>query len=167
MSKNCLLDSTTTDQKIKRIAFEIYEQNFNETEIIIAGIEGQGYLFAQEIIKYLKQISPQVIHEAKIKIDKSTDRQGEVQLESSVDTFQNKVVVISDDVLHTGKTVAFSLRPFLSIPLKRIQVAVLVNRGYLNYPIAADYVGYSLSTTLAEHVVVQLNNQNDRGVFLY
>lgn len=162
-----ILDKGKTIQKVKRIAYEIFENNFDEKEIILAGIDGEGYVFATLLQKYLSEISEIKIHIAKIVFDKSSEYQPELTLESEVDTFKNKAVIIVDDVLNTGKTLAFCLRPFLSIPLKKLQVAVLVDRNHPKYPIAADYVGYSLSTTLSEHIKVVLGDENELGLYIF
>ncbi|MCP9767338.1 phosphoribosyltransferase [Lacihabitans sp. LS3-19] len=162
-----ILNQSKTLQKIKRIAYQIYENNFDESEIILAGIAGEGFVFAEMVRANLQEISPLNVSIAKIIIDKSADFQPEITIESDVDTFRNKAVIIFDDVLNTGKTLAFCLRPFLSIPLKKLRVAVLVDRNHPQYPIAADYVGYSLSTTLSEHVKVILSNEESLGVYLY
>ena len=162
-----LLSKEKTIQKIKRIAYEIFERNFDEKEVIIAGIGGEGYRFAQLLVDELKQISTFEVVIAKVSFDKMAVSQPEILIESEVDTFRNKAVVLVDDVLNTGKTLAFSLRPFLSIPLKKLQLAVLVDRNHQMYPMAADYVGYSLSTTLSEHVQVTLSNEEEFGVYLF
>lgn len=162
-----ILDKARTLQKVKRIAYEIFENNFDEQEIILAGIDGEGYVFAQLLQQNLQEISKLDVNIAKIVFDKTVECQPDIKLESDVDTFKNKIVIITDDVLNTGKTLAFCLRPFLSIPLKKLQVAVLVDRNYPKYPIAADYVGYSLSTTLSEHIKVVLSNDNDLGLYIF
>lgn len=162
-----LLSSTETYQKIRRIAYQIYEQNFDESEVIIAGINGEGYHFAKLLVSELRQISSLKIDIAKVSVDKQAASQPDINIESDVDTFRNKNVVLCDDVLNTGRTLAYSLRPFLSIPLKKIQVAVIVDRNHPRYPIAADYVGYSLSTTLNEHIEVILSDSTKIGVYLY
>ena len=167
ITKTALLSKEKTIQKIKRIAFEIYERNFEENEIIIAGIWGEGYYMAELLVEELKRISTIHIVIAKVSYDKATISQPDILIESDVDTFRNKTVVLVDDVLNTGRTLAYSLRPFLSIPLKKIQVAVLVDRNHQQYPMSADYVGYSLSTTLSEHVKVVLSNEANFGVYLY
>jgi pyrimidine operon attenuation protein / uracil phosphoribosyltransferase len=162
-----LLTATQTRQKVRRIAFQIYENNFEENEIIVAGINGEGYRLAEMLVNELIQISEQTITIAKVLFDKSAISQPDITIECEVDTFRHKAVVLVDDVLNTGKTLAFSLRPFLSISLKRLQVAVLVDRNHPQYPIAADYVGYSLSTTLNEHVRVVLSaEEEEMGVYL-
>jgi pyrimidine operon attenuation protein / uracil phosphoribosyltransferase len=162
-----ILDKSRTLQKVKRIAYEIFENNFDEKEIILAGIDGEGYVFAVLLQHYLREISEIQINIAKIVFDKSAEYQPEIKLESDVDTFRNKVVIITDDVLNTGRTLAFCLRPFLSIPLKKLQVAVLVDRNHPKYPIAADYVGYSLSTTLSEHIRVVLSDNSNLGLYIF
>lgn len=164
---NQLLNKTQTLQKIRRIAYQVYEQNFEESSIIIAGINGEGYHFAEILVKELKQISEIEVHIARVSFDKQATQQPEINIESNVDTFRNKNIVLCDDVLNTGKTLAFSLRPFLSIPIKKLQVAVIVDRNHPNFPMAADYVGYSLSTTLNEHIQVVLSDEEKTGVYIY
>jgi pyrimidine operon attenuation protein / uracil phosphoribosyltransferase len=162
-----LLNATETLQKIRRIAFEIYEQNFEEDEIIIAGINGEGYRFGEILVEEIKKISSIKITIAKIIFDKQSSQQPDIQIVSGVDTFRSKCVILTDDVLNTGRTLAFSLRPFLTIPLKKLQVAVVVDRNHPRFPISADFVGYSLSTTLNEHISVVLSDKEKVGVYLY
>ena len=164
---NQLLNKTQTLQKIRRIAYQVYEQNFEESSIIIAGINGEGYTFAEILVVELRQISKIDVHIARVSFDKKASEQAEINIESEVDTFRNKNIVLCDDVLNTGKTLAFSLRPFLNIPIKKLQVAVIVDRNHPNFPIAADYVGYSLSTTLNEHIQVVLSDEEKTGVYIY
>ncbi len=164
---NQLLNKTQTLQKIRRIAYQVYEQNFEESSIIIAGINGEGYTFAEMLVQELEEISEIKIYIAKVTFDKLATEQPEINIESKVDTFRNKNIVLCDDVLNTGKTLAFSLRPFLNIPIQKLQVAVIVDRNHPKYPIAADYVGYSLSTTLNEHIQVILSDQEKTGVYIY
>ncbi|CAH0995816.1 Bifunctional protein pyrR [Emticicia aquatica] len=164
---NQLLTRTQTLQKIRRIAYQIYEQNFDESSLIIAGINGEGYHFAALLSKELRQISTLEIHLAKLTFDKLANEQPDIKIESDVDTFRNKNIVLCDDVLNTGKTLAFSLRPFLSIPIKKLQVAVIVDRNHPLFPMSADFVGYSLSTTLNEHIQVILGDEEKTGVYLY
>jgi len=162
-----LLNTEQTKQKIRRMAFQIYEDNFKEKKLVIAGINGEGFHLAQAIVENLMEISDKEIFLAKIILDKSADRQPDITIECEIDTFRKKTVILVDDVLNTGKTVAFSLRPFMSIPLKKLKVAVLVDRDYLLFPIKADYVGYDLSTTLNDHVKVILSDKKKYGVYLY
>lgn len=160
-----LLDKKQTQQKIRRIAYEIYEQNFSESEIILAGIHPNGYTFAGLLSKELQQISPLKVRLVKIDIQKEAPLQHSINLDCEISDLENKCVVIADDVLNTGRTLAYSLKPFLEINISKLQVAVIVDRGYKLFPVAADYVGYALSTTLQEHIEVKLED-DDFGVYL-
>lgn len=164
---NILLDKKATLQKIRRMAFQIVEDNFDQKEIVLAGINGEGYNLAMLLQDELANICEKDIWIARITFDKKVKKQPEINIESEIDTFKNKAVVIVDDVLNTGRTIVYSLRPFLQIPLKRLQVAVLVNRAHLTFPIQANHVGYSLSTTLKEHVKVILSDKEKLGVYLF
>ena len=149
------------------MAYQILENNIGENEVVVAGIGGEGYSLAEIIVGYLREISDFQVVIARISFDKGATSQPDITIESEVDTFQHKSVVIVDDVLNSGKTLAFCLRPFLSIPLRKLQVAVMVDRNHPRYPIKADFVGYSLSTTLSDHVQVILSDESQAGVYLY
>jgi pyrimidine operon attenuation protein/uracil phosphoribosyltransferase len=79
---------------------------------------------------------------------------------------RNKVIVLLDDVLNTGRTLAYSLKPFLNVEIKKLHTAVLVDRNHKQFPIAADYIGYALSTTIQEHIEVVLEDNERFGVYL-
>jgi pyrimidine operon attenuation protein/uracil phosphoribosyltransferase len=164
--ENQILNRTETLQKIKRIAYEIYEQNFEEKELVIAGIDGVGYQLAKLIQEDLQQISPLQIALIKISLDKFAPLQSEVKLSCKESFLDGKTIVIIDDVQNTGRTIAYSLKPFLNIKVQKLQVGVLVNRGYRKFPISADYVGYELSTTINQHITVCLENTEELGIYL-
>jgi pyrimidine operon attenuation protein / uracil phosphoribosyltransferase len=158
--RNLILDAAQIRQKIKRMAFEIYEHNFKEKTIVIAGIEGQGYVLARLLAKEVEAISEISINLIKIKIDKAAPQQSEVVLDSDLKEIRKKCVLLVDDVLNTGRTFAYSLKPFLNIEVKKIEIAVLVNRSHTLFPIYPQYTGYELATTLTEHVEVVLGKEN-------
>ena len=165
-TKSLILDSKQLQQKIKRIAFEIYERNFKEEKIVLAGIEQNGYKFAQLLQLEINKISGIQTILLKITLNKSTQVQTEIFLDQDIQNFTNSTIVLTDDVLNTGKVLAFSLQPFLSIETKKIQTAVIVDRSHQSFPIVADYVGYSLATTIKEHIEVSLETDNF-GVYLH
>lgn len=151
-----VLSATQVKQKIKRIACEIYENNFKEKAIVLAGIEGQGYLLAQWIGKELELIAPLVIQVVKVSLDKLATQQSKVTVDCDEKNFSKKCIIMIDDVLNTGRTLAFGMKPFLSIGIKKIEIAVLVNRSHPLFPIQPNYTGFELATTLNEHVEVVL-----------
>lgn len=157
--KNQVLTKAQIDQKIKRIAFEIYENNFKEKTIIIGGISGQGYTLAELIADELRSISPLEVQLVMVTLDKMAPSQSEVTIDCDEKMIRKKCVILVDDVLNTGKTVAFGMKPFLNVELKKIEVAVLVNRSHTLFPILTTYTGLELSTTLNEHVEVVLGKK--------
>ncbi len=161
-----ILNKQQTLQKIRRIAFEIYENNFQEKEIVLAGIYDKGYLFAQLLQKELAAISPVQALLVKVTLDKFLPVQSDVMLDTDIKQIQNKSIILIDDVLNTGRTLAHSLKPFLNIEIKRIQTAVIVDRQHKQFPISADYTGYGLSTTIQEHIEVILDDPEKFGVYL-
>ncbi|MEA5426209.1 phosphoribosyltransferase family protein [Arcicella lustrica] len=161
-----ILSQTQVLQKIRRIAFEIYENNFEESDIVIAGIRGQGHAFAKLLASTLREISPLEASAVLIDVDKDITYESPVEFDCDERFLERKTIIVVDDVLNSGRTLAYSLSPFLSIPVKRIQVAVIVDRNYRRFPIMADYVGYELSTTLSEYVSVVLDDENRMGVYL-
>lgn len=156
MEKNLILTGQQVSQKIKRMAFEVYEHNFQEKEIVFAGIEGQGYTLATLLAKQLEEISPVKTKVVRVSIDKTKPVQSEIELDAEPTAFKRKVVIVVDDVLNTGKTFAYAMKPFLSVDVKKLEVAVLVNRSHSMFPIQPTYTGYGLSTTLTEHIEVIL-----------
>jgi pyrimidine operon attenuation protein/uracil phosphoribosyltransferase len=163
---NQILDKKQTQQKIKRIAFEIYERNYKETEIVIAGIYDKGYFFAELLAKELKQLGNLKVILVKITLDKSAKVQCAVELDVDIATLKDKVIVVTDDVLNTGRTLVYSLQPFLNIPLKKLQTAVIVNRSHNKFPVSPNYVGYSLATSLKEHIDVVFDKEKF-GVYIH
>ena len=163
--KNLILTKKEIQQRIKRIAFEILEQNFKEKEIVFAGIFDKGYTLAKLLEKEFKGISEIDTRLVKVTLDKLAPSQSEVAVDTDYSLLKNKTIILVDDVLNTGRTIAYSLKPFLNIKVKKIQTVFMVNRGYHSFPICADYVGYSMATTLQEHVEVDLTGK-EMGVYI-
>ncbi len=164
-TQNAILTPAQVEQKIRRIAFEVYENHFDETHLVLAGVEGQGYRFAQRLAGHLRAISPLNVDVAALSIDKTQPNARPAAFDRPVESLEGRCIVVCDDVLYTGRTLAYSLSPFFRIVPKKLQVAVIVDRGYRRYPISADYVGYALATTLTEHVDVVLEGDG-AGVYL-
>ena len=161
-----ILNEEQIHQKIRRIAFQIYENNFEEPAILLAGILGEGYVLAQALARELQTIAPFTVDLLQLNLDKSQVAQPVIRPVPDAIDFTDKVIIVVDDVLYTGRTLAFSLQPFLRVPVRKLQVAVLIDRNYPRYPVAADYKGYELSTTLTEHVEVVLSDETRIGVYL-
>jgi len=166
MTKTLILTGKQIEQKINRIAYEIYENNYTEKEIIIAGIVDNGYILAKRIAAVLQKISAIKIVLTEVFVDKEDPAAHEIKIALSDKELKNKVIVLVDDVLNSGKTLIFGAKPFLSSPVKRLTTVVLVDRGHNRYPIKADFVGLSLSTTLQEHITVTFDKKGEEAVYL-
>lgn len=158
--KTLVLSAEQVHQKIKRIAFEILESNFDVKELVLIGVDGQGHVLAHLLQKELKGIAPWPVTLGRVVVDKAALTQPDVSLDVEVKSLRKKAIVLVDDVLNTGKTLAFALRPFLSIEIKKIQVAVLVNRSHSQYPMQPSFTGFELATTLKDHVEVVLGKNS-------
>lgn len=159
VQRTLVLDATNVNQKIKRIAYQIFENNFKEKVLVLAGIDGQGYSFAKLLARELESIAPVETKVVKVTLDKFAPLQGEVELDCEAKDLKKKCIVLIDDVLNTGRTLAFGMKPFLEIEVKKLEVAVLVNRSHTQFPVTPTYTGYALSTTLTDHVEVVLGKQ--------
>jgi len=164
-AENLILNKQQIQQKISRIAYEIYENNYLEKKLYVAGIPS-GYKLAKLLAKELKKISPFEITLLKIEISDEKTGPKSIEVDCDPEELKDEVLILVDDVLHTGKTFLYSLRPFLDVDVKKIETVVLVNRSHKLFPISSDYIGYELSTTLNDHIEVVLDTGNF-GVYLY
>lgn len=164
MSQNIILNHQEIQFKIKRIAYQIYETFIDESEIVIAGVQGNGTIFAEKIAKKLKSISNLEVIICTVIIDKKFPL---LPVSTSIPSskYQNKGLVLVDDVLNSGTTLMYCVSHFLQVPLNKFKTAVLVDRNHKKYPIKADFKGISLSTSLLEHVNVVFKD-NDDSAFL-
>lgn len=143
-------------KKITRMAYEIYERNLHSAGVVFAGITGMGTILADLLVHELKNISPLKVEEINVKLDKSNLFSEDIELSEEVD-LSGKTLILVDDVLNTGKTLAYAMKPFLDKELYKMEIAVLVNRSHGRFPIKPDYTGYELSTTLNEHIKVDFS----------
>ena len=164
MRKSLVLNKEQVQQKVDRLAWQIYEQNYKEKEIIITGIAKRGVLVAQKIADKLMDISSVKVKLATVRLDKDNPYEKEIEVDITEDEFKDKVLILVDDVLNSGKTLIYGTKYFLSVPIKRLSTVVLVDRNHNRFPIKADFVGLSLSTTLKEHISVEL--EKNIGVYL-
>lgn len=155
-TKQIILTQDEINHKIKRIAYQIYETNVYEKEVILAGIDSNGYILAKKLKSVLTKISPITPILCKVSINKK-DPRTDIKTSLKVADYENKSVVLIDDVLNSGTTLIYGVKFFLDVPLKQFKTAVLVNRNHKKYPVKADFKGISLSTSLNEHVQVNLD----------
>ena len=163
MEKNYILDQPTAYRKLQRMAYEIVENNLDETEILLVGIRDNGSVIAENIQKLLREISSIQIELIHLSLDKRMP--GKIGLSEEPD-FGNKVVIVVDDVANSGKTMLYALQPFLASHPKKIQTLVMVERTHKAFPVNSDYVGISVGTTLQEHIYVEVDGSVVRGAWM-
>ena len=157
-STTLVLNAQQMEQKLSRMAWEVLEKNHQESHIVIAGINPKGSILAQRLSKYLSDISSIMVEVIEVKLDKVNPLSSPIQV-SAHSELNDKVVVLVDDVLKSGKTLMYGAQYFLNQPIKKLMTAILIDRDYKNYPVNADVVGLSLATTLQEHVTVDLGKK--------
>ena len=158
-----ILNKQQIAQKINRIAYQILEDNVGEKEIVLAGIWDRGYKLALRLQAVLKEIAPFKVLMLRVDLEKQSSKLiAKTDLQET--DWKNKVVILVDDVLNSGKTLAYGLGVFLNTPHKKIRTVVLVDRSHKIFPIATDFVGLELSTILKEHVdvIIDVPGEEDR-----
>ena len=159
-----ILDSNQINQKILRLSWQVFEDNFSEKEIVLVGIGEQGLLIAEQVKFHLNTISK--LKTTVFRIDVDRDKPfNKVITELTENDYMNKVIILIDDVLHSGKTLTYAFKTFLDTSMKKMAVLVLIDRNHNTFPVKANYVGLSLSTTLKEYIEVVLKG-NNKGVYL-
>lgn len=145
------------------MAYEIVENNFNEQEIILAGIKENGIIIANILADFLKPIFDGEIRIMPIDIDKKRPIHAVIETENNPIVPDGKVIIITDDVANSGRTLSYALRPFLDSYPAKIQTLVLVERSHKKFPISPDYTGLSIATALSEKIVVETENGDILG----
>lgn len=162
-----ILDQVQIKQKTKRIAIEILEQNYTFEEIILAGINNNGYGFAKMIARYLRPLSDTTtVSLARIKLDPAAPLSAEIEINKKADELGGKVVIIVDDVANSGRTLFYACRPFMEVLPSKLQAAVLVNRKHKTFPITADFTGLELATTIEQNISVKIIDVEELEVYI-
>ena len=163
VEKKYVLNRAVAEQKMRRMALEVMENNQDETELILVGIRESGSVVARNIQRMIAEIADVKTELLTIKLDKRLP--AEIVLSETLD-FNDKVIIIIDDVANSGKTLLYSLKPFLDYHPKKIQSLVLVERSHNSFPVHSDYVGLSIATTLQEHIYVEVDGEKIIGAYL-
>lgn len=164
-NKNKILSREEIRNKLVRLAWQIYENNLGESEIFLVGIEGRGEIICSELSIILNDISSLKIHFGVITLNKDEPSLNKISTNFDKIICTNKIVILIDDVLNSGKTLMYANASFLNIKLKKLSNLVLVNRTHTRFPVKADYIGFSLATTLQEYISVVLDGA-EQGVYL-
>lgn len=164
-----ILNEQQIKQKIKRIAIEILEQNYDEKEVYLIGINNNGLGFAKMLLKAIQAIDLEkpTFHLNQVTLNPANPLSKTVDINLPLQDLQNKAIIFIDDVANTGRTIFYAMKPVLiDIVPKKVEVAVLVDRKHKNFPISINYVGLALATTLSENIEVQIRDVDEMAVHL-
>jgi pyrimidine operon attenuation protein/uracil phosphoribosyltransferase len=153
-----ILNHDQVRNKIRRIAYQIAEVYMEHDQLILAGIADGGFVLAKKLKEELKNICEIEVLLCEVTMDKKNPLHT-VKTSLSTDQYKNKGIVLCDDVLNSGTTLIYAVRHFLEVPIKKFKTAVLVNRNHKKFPVKADFKGISLSTTMEEHVQVDIESE--------
>jgi pyrimidine operon attenuation protein/uracil phosphoribosyltransferase len=161
--KNYILSKEVTEKKLRRMALEVAERNSEEKELLLIGIKDNGVVIANTIKNYLKDVFKGEIKVIELSLDKR--KPGKITLSENVD-FTDKSILLIDDVANSGKAMLYSLKPLLEAFPKKIETMALVERTHKIFPIKVDYIGFSISTTLDEHIYVEVVGDKVIGAWM-
>ena len=161
--KSKILTEEAFDRTLMRISHEILERNSSETELCIVGVLRRGATLASYVAENLKKLSNLNINLGTLDITFYRDDLSKEGLDPSLNktnvdfSVEDKVVIIVDDVIYTGRTARAAMDAVIAIGRpKKIQLAVLVDRGHRELPIRGDYVGINIPTSNKEVVSVRV-----------
>ncbi len=157
------MDQAVAEQKMRRMALEIIENNYDVKELVLAGIRDNGTVVARTIQKMIGELSSITTKLITITLDKRLPK--DIELSEQMD-FTGKVIIVIDDVANSGKTLLYALKPFLEFHPKKIQSLVLVERSHNSFPVHSDYAGLSIATTLQDHIYVEVEGETIRGAYM-
>lgn len=165
-TKTAILSDINFRNKLQRIAYQIYERNYEETEILLIGIEQKGAFIAATLQALLSKITPIQISHYQVNMQRNVQGKMEMNWAEESPELAGKCVIVIDDVLYSGRTLLSIFSHILSYSPKSIQAFVLVDRGHRLMPISPDYVGMRLATTLQQHVSFEIQEDGKAEIFL-
>ncbi len=159
-SRTVILDHIQIQRKIKRIAHQIIENNYQEERLVLVGIEDRGAILSKRLANLLNELcSAEIIH-FNLSLDKDAQLSAPVKASFNPAEIENQTIILVDDVLNTGKALIHATHHIIGCNPKGMQTVVLVDRRHRNFPIRADYVGLTLATTLQEHISVAFGSED-------
>lgn len=162
-NKKYILSKETAEKKLRRMALEVAERNYGEPQLVLIGIKDSGLIVAHKIFNYLKEVFKGEVIVTSLSMDKKNP--SAILIEPAID-FNDKIILLIDDVANSGKAMLYALKPLLETHPKKIQTLALVERTHKSFPIDVDYVGISISTTLDEHIFVEVEGTEIMGAWM-
>lgn len=161
--KKYIMSKEVADKKLRRMALQVAEQNYEEQQLVLIGIKENGIVIARKISAYLQEVFKGELIVVELMLNKK--KPAGVTLKPVMD-FNGKAILLIDDVANSGRTMLYALKPLLETYPKKIQTLALVERTHKSFPIDVDYVGLSISTTLDEHIYVEVEGGEVGGAWM-
>lgn len=161
--RNQIMTADVATKKLRRMALQVVEQNYNASQLILIGIKASGTVIAEKIGHFLKEVFTGEVLVLELSMDKKNP--GVITLNPEMD-FTGKTILLIDDVANSGRTMLYALKPLLEQRPKKIQTLALLERTHKTFPVSVDYVGFSVSTTLDEHIAVEVENGEVTGAWM-
>ena len=158
-----IMTAEVANKKLRRMALQVVEQNYDEPQLILIGIKQSGLVIAEKISQYLKEVFSGHVLILELSMDKKNPLN--ISIEPAMD-LNDKTIILIDDVANSGRTMLYALKPLLNQLPKKIQTLALVERTHKSFPVDMDYVGFSVSTTLDEHILVEVADGEVMGAWL-
>jgi len=158
-----ILTAEVANKKLRRMALQVVEQNYAEAQLVLIGIKHNGTVIAEKISQYMKEVFSGEVLVLELTIDKKEPLH--ISLDAGMD-FNGKIIVLIDDVANSGRTMLYALKPLLEQLPKKIQTLALVERTHKTFPVDVDYVGFSVSTTADEHIMVEVEHGEVTGAWI-
>lgn len=158
--KTLLLDHEQVQRKLRRIAIQLCEENWSERGIVLVGVAPRGTMLAKRVAALIGEFSKIEVELAELRLDKDDPLTGPVRLSIDTGALRDRTVVLVDDVLMSGRTLMHAAAHLVEVKLAKLTTVVLVDRRHRTYPIRADIVGLTLSTTVQQHISVALGRKD-------
>jgi pyrimidine operon attenuation protein/uracil phosphoribosyltransferase len=158
-----ILTAEVADKKLRRMALQVVEQNYTETQLVLIGIKNNGTVIAEKVSQFIKEVFSGEV----LVLELSLDKKNPLTISLNADmVFNDKTIVLIDDVANSGRTMLYALKPLLQQLPKKIQTLALVERTHKSFPVDVDYVGFSVSTSAHENIKVEVENGEVVGAWL-
>ncbi|MGE5357167.1 MAG: phosphoribosyltransferase family protein [Deltaproteobacteria bacterium] len=161
-----ILEDLQIRRKIKRMAFEIAESNFECEKIYFLGINNNGFNYAKMLMKSLEKISDKELKLARISLKPQNPVENDISIDIDKSQLANEAIIVVDDVANTGRTLFYAMEVLMDILPAKVETAVLVDRMHKQFPISVNYVGMTLATTIQDNIKVDLTEKGSYSVNL-
>lgn len=154
VERTLIMDPEKVEQKLQRIARQILEKHFEEEDLLVIGIQEDGERIASRCREILEGLAGSRPEEASITMNKKAPLSKDPELSVPLEALEGRTVILVDDVVNSGRTLAYAAQHLLQVPLNSLTTVALVDREHHRFPIRADLVGTTLATTMKQHIEV-------------